>query len=347
MSNKTTISISTDTIIRTILILLAIAFLYVIKDVLALIFVAVVLSAAFDPLIDWLQARKFPRALSIIGVYLIFFLVVGGAIFLLAKPIGQEIKDISRAFPQYYKSINEGLTNLQNFGNSVTETTKNSPVSTTSLTDIAGSISQAGTSIFNALTSIFGGILSFFMVLLITFYLTVEEEGMKRLIQNMTPDRHKPYVAQLIVKIQRRMGYWLRGQLLLSVIVFVMVYIGLLIMNVKYALLLALLAGIFEVVPFLGPWISAIPGIFFAFSQGGLDKAFFVAVLYLVVQQIENNFIVPKVMGKTTGLNPLVVIIAILVGARLGGAIGALLAVPVTLALTVYFETFKEYKNQA
>jgi predicted PurR-regulated permease PerM len=96
----------------------------------------------------------------------------------------------------------------------------------------------------------------------------------------------------------------------------------------------------------LGPWISAIPGVFFAFSQGGLDKAALVAVLYLVVQQIENNFIVPKVMGKTTGLNPLVVIIAILVGARLAGAVGALLAVPVTLAITVYFQTFKEYKKQ-
>lgn len=142
------------------------------------------------------------------------------------------------------------------------------------------------------------------------------------------------------------MGYWLRGQLLLSLIVFVMVYIGLSILNVKYALLLALLAGLFEVVPFLGPWISAIPGVFFAFSQGGIGKAVLVAVVYLVVQQIENNLIVPKVMGKTTGLNPLVVIIAILIGARLAGAIGALLAVPVTLAITVYFESFKEYKNQ-
>ena len=121
-------------------------------------------------------------------------------------------------------------------------------------------------------------------------------------------------------------------------IVFLMVYIGLSALGVEYALILALVAGIFEIVPFLGPWISAIPGVFFAFSQSPA-LAIWVAILYFVVQQIENNLIVPKVMGKTTGLNPLVVILAILMGARIGGIVGALLAVPVAIAIAVYFES--------
>jgi len=117
-------------------------------------------------------------------------------------------------------------------------------------------------------------------------------------------------------------------------------------LGVKYALVLALVAGIFEIVPFLGPWISAIPGVFFAFSQNP-TLAFWVAILYFGVQQIENNLIVPKVMGKTTGLNPLVVILAILMGARLGGIVGALLAVPVALAIAVYFESLMNNKHKA
>jgi len=250
---------------------------------------------------------------------------------------------MSRLFPDYLDKINEGLHNLSTIDGA---TAAGSGVST-SISDLTSSISQAGTSIFNALTSIFGGIISFFVVLLITFYLTVEEEGMKKIVQGLFPEQRRPQVLEVIVKIQHRMGYWLRGQLLLSLIVFVMVYVGLSIIGIKYALLLALLAGLFEIIPFLGPWISAVPGIFFAFSQGGISKALFAGLIYLVVQQIENNFIVPKVMGRTTGLNPLVVIIAILVGTRLGGAVGALLAVPVTLAIAVYIQAFKERKNQA
>lgn len=327
------VSISTDTIVRVILILLVLGFLYLIKDVLALFFVAVILSSAFDPLIDWFQVRKIPRALSIIGVYIIFLGIVGGAIYLLIDPIGSQVKDMSKNFPEYYVKINESIQRLQSI-----ETSNVPEKLSTNIGDITKGLSQAGSSIFNLLTSIFGGMISFFMVLVITFYLTVEEEGMKKFIQSIVPDKHRPYTAKLITDIQHRMGFWLRGQLILSVIVFLMVFIGLSALGVKYALILALLAGIFEIVPFLGPWISAIPGVFFAFSQKPI-LALWVAILYFAVQQIENNLIVPKVMGKSTGLNPLVVILAILIGARVGGIVGALLAVPVAIAIAVYFES--------
>lgn len=336
---KQSISISTDTIVRTILILLIIGFLYLIKDVLALFFVAIILSSAFDPLIDWLQRRKIPRAISIIGVYVVFFAVIGGAIYLLTGPIISQVKDLSRAFPEFYVRINQGINQIKNVDSSLATDTLS-----TSFADLTKSLSQATSGIFKTLTSIFGGVISFFMVLVITFYLTVEEDSMKRFVQSVVPVRHRPYTAQLIAAMQHRMGYWLRGQLILSVIVFAMVYLGLSLLGIKYALVLALVAGIFEIVPFLGPWISAIPAVFFAFAQSP-GKAIAVAIMYFLVQQIENNLIVPKVMGKTTGLNPLVVILALLMGARLGGVVGALLAVPVALAVAVYVETLLDHKK--
>lgn len=329
MSNQG-ISISTETIIRVILILLAVGFLFLVKDVLALFFVAIILASAFDPLIDWFQKFRIPRAASIIGVYIVFFIVIGGAIYLLTGPIVTQVKDLSRAFPEIYTKIQQGL---QVISGSVTKENIS-----TSFLDITKGLTAATSSIFNVATSIFGGIISFFMVLVITFYLTVEEDGMKRFVKSITPLKNQKYISDLIGAMQKRMGYWLRGQLFLSLIVFVMVYIGLTLLQVKYALILAVVAGIFEIIPFLGPWISAIPGIFFAFSQSP-TTAIFVAILYFAVQQIENNLIVPKVMGKTTGLNPLVVILALLMGARLAGVIGALLAVPVALAVSVYIET--------
>jgi len=331
--SKQLISITTGSILRTILILLFLAFMFLIRDVLALLFVAIILSAAFDPLIDWLQRFKIPRALSIIGVYVVVLSFVAWSIYLLSGPLASQVVDISRAFPDFYTRVNKNIGGAIDLNSLFSQDAIRA-----SFTDITKSVGQATTGIFNILSSVFGGMISFFMVLVITFYLTVEEDSVKRFINSITPVNHQPYISQLIVTIQHRMGYWLRGQLFLSLIVATMVYIGLIILGIKYALILALVAGIFEIVPFIGPWIAAIPGVFFAFSYSP-GKALMVAIMYFAVQQLENNLIVPKVMGKSTGLNPIIVLIAIMIGARLNGVLGALLAVPVALSIAVYVES--------
>jgi predicted PurR-regulated permease PerM len=337
---KQYISITTGTILRTIIILLALGFLFLIKDALALLFVSVILAAAFDPLVDQLQKFKIPRFVSIVGIYIVALSFVSWAIYLLSGPLTIQVVDMSKSFPDFYTNINQNLGGSIDLNNIF-----NKEVFNASFSNITKGVGQATSGIFNVLGSVFGGMISFFMVLVITFYLVVEEKSNKHFINSITPVKHQPYVSKLMSDIQQRMGYWLRGQLLLSLIVFVMVYVGLMLLGIKYALILALLAGIFEIVPFIGPWIAAIPGVFFAFAYSP-GKALAVAIMYLLVQQLENNLIVPKVMGKTTGLNPLVVLIAIMIGARLGGIVGALLAVPVTLVIAVYVENLIGQKKK-
>ncbi len=333
MPDLKNISISTGSMIRVIVILLVLGFVYLVKDVLVLLFVAIILSAAFDPMVDWLQTKKIPRALSILGVYIIFIGLVATIIYSLAGPVKDQILDIARDAntAQIYQKVDEGLRNLSAIG-----TADHRPTSS-GLSVVISNLSKASSGIFNFIISLFGGVVSFFIVLVMTFYLVVEEEGMKRFIRSLTPDQHQPYVTQLVKRIQERLAWWLRGQLILSLIVFFLVYLGLTILGVKYALLLALVAGIFEIIPYLGPTLSAIPAVFFAFLQKP-SLAVFTIILYVLIQQAENHLIVPKVMGKVVGLNPLVVILSILIGARLAGALGALLAVPVVTALAVYVE---------
>ena len=141
------------------------------------------------------------------------------------------------------------------------------------------------------------------------------------------------------------MGMWLRGQLFLSFIVGLLVYIGLLILGVKYALVLALIAAILEIIPFIGPTIAAIPAILVGLTDSWI-KALVVVILYFVVQQLENHIIVPKVMQKAVGLNPIVVIIVIMVGAKLGGIVGALIAVPVAAAIGVFVGDIMRDKSE-
>jgi predicted PurR-regulated permease PerM len=188
---------------------------------------------------------------------------------------------------------------------------------------------------------VFGGVASFITVLVIVFYMTVEQNGTKKFIQSIAPIKYQPYLLQLIAKIQNKMGSWLRGQLLLSLIIGITTYIGLSILHVKYAMLLAILAGVFEIIPFIGPILAAIPAVFFAATDSTI-RAFITAGFYVVVQQLENNLLVPKVMQQTVGLNPLVVLIAVLIGARIAGFLGVVLAVPIAAILAIFMRDVLE-----
>ncbi len=332
---KQNTTVSSGTIWRIIFILGLTFLLILVRDVLALFVIAIVLASAFDPWVDWLQKIKIPRGLSISIIFLIFLSIITMVVILLAGPIGKQILDISSSFPQIYEKINETLAKFNTLNGVDPTAFRNS--SGTSLTQLAQSLTTIGSNIFSFVTSVFGGIISFFMVLVLTFYLTIEENGFKKFIRHIFPLDKNEEVNYLVEKMQKRLGLWFRGQMILSLIIFVTVFIGLSLLGVKYALLLAVLAGLLEIVPILGPWISAIVAVFFAWADG-LNKAIYTAILYLVIQQLENNIIVPKVMGRNTGLNPVVVILSILIGGRLAGVIGALLAVPIATVISVYFE---------
>jgi predicted PurR-regulated permease PerM len=167
-----------------------------------------------------------------------------------------------------------------------------------------------------------------------TFYLAVYDNTMKKSTRALFPAQYQPYFMHLVNRMQDKIGLWLRGQLLLSFIIFIMCLLGLSIFGVKYAWVLALFAGIVEIIPYLGPFIGAVPAVFIAFTQSP-ELGVIVLVLYILIQQLENYLIVPLVMKKAVGLNPVVVIIAMMVGSQVAGIPGIILAVPVTTALGV------------
>ena len=151
-------------------------------------------------------------------------------------------------------------------------------------------------------------------------------------------------VKLLIVKIEEKLGAWLQGQLILSLVIGILSYIGLTLLNIPYALPLAMIAGIMEVIPVIGPIISALPAIFLALTISPF-LSIAVAVMYLVIQQLENNLIVPQVMKRAVGLNPLIVILAIAIGSRLLGIAGALLAVPLAVVIQIIAAEIIEEKK--
>ncbi|MFH1412449.1 MAG: AI-2E family transporter [bacterium] len=338
IKRSTTINISTLTIVKIIVVLIVLYFLYLISDIIALLFASLIFASAVDPWIDWMQLKKIPRSIGMLIVYLVLLAIISFVVYLLIPPIAHQTSELSSNFPQYVDKASSAFFNLQNYAsehewmNSVKK----------SIGNLSSNLEIATKGIFATLYSVFGGIFAFFLVLVITFYMVVEENAMKKLVWSITPDKHQSYVIGLINRIQRKIGMWFRGQLFLGLIIFCLTYIGLSILGVKYALVLALIAGIMEVIPYLGPILSAIPAVFLAFTQSP-TLALFVLMLYIVIQIVENNILVPKIMQKAVGLNPIISISVLMIGLEIGGIIGAILAIPVATALSVAVKDLFNY----
>jgi len=343
-SSNTQITLSYNSIFRVVWVLVLLFFVYIIRDALALLFVSIIFAAAVDPWVDWLQIKKIPRAVSVLFIYLVLLAVLSLVIVMMIPPITEQIGQLVSSFPQYYEKISIGINSLKDqASDSATAIGNNSIV--TALQSLTQTLAQTTKSIFVTITGIFGGFMSLLVVLVMTFYLVVEENALKKFVKFVTPYKYRSYTMSLIERMELKIGLWLRGQLVLCLVVGILVYFLLLIFGVKYALLLALIAGILEIIPYLGPWLSAIPAVIVA-SSDSFIKVIIVIAIYLFVQQIENSIIVPRVMHKIVGLNPIIVIMSILIGVKLGGVVGGLLGVPVAAAISVYFsDIMKEKKS--
>jgi len=334
------INITSKTIFKIIIILILIYFFYIIRDILAIFFFSLIFSSALDPSVDWLANKKVPRTIGILFIYLILFAIASLIVYLIIPPLVNEITQLSVNLPFYLDKINYFLNNFSANNQSPINLLDNFK---SSLNSFGSGIESAAKSVYTAITAIFGGVISFVLILVLIFYMVVEENAMKKLIRSIAPVKHQPYIMSLIDRMQQKIGLWLRGQLILIVILFVLAYIGFIILGVNYALILALFVALVQVIPFFGPIVGAIPLLILSYIQSPL-LCLFVTIFYLIVQTIENNILVPKVMQKTVGLNPVVVIFVLLGGYQIAGVIGAILSIPVTTALSVFIKDIFDSK---
>jgi predicted PurR-regulated permease PerM len=324
------IDISYQSIFRVLLVLAGLTFLYFIRDVLALIFVSLFLSAAISPWVKWMHKRSIPKGLSVVIIYLAAFLVIALIVFLIIPPLSQQINQLAGSFPDYLQQIVMGFSEVQQF-NLGSESLDTVQDYASSLQATFASLTEG---IFSTLASVFGGIIFFLATLVLTFYMVTNEDLFIKFLHQVSPKKHAGYIETFIKRVQVKLGQWLRGQLLLMFVIFVLTLVSLMIFGVKFALVLALIAGLLELIPIAGPILASVPAIIIALSQSPIT-AVIVIVIYIVVQQIENNFLVPKVMQRAVGLNPIITILAILIGVKLGGILGAIVAVPVATVINM------------
>ncbi len=334
------LTITTGSWVRGVLIILAAVALFILRDLVLVILVSIVIASAIEPAAVWAKKMSFPRLPTILGVYIITGILFAGLFYFLFLPLLGEISNFIRAFPEYSKALVSD-PNLSNFFGSVTNS-----ISAQSIADHINSfVSTLSTGVFTSATFLFGGVFSFVLIIVLSFYLAVQEDGVGMFLRVVTPWKQEKYILDLWDRSKKKIGLWMQGQILLAAIIAVLVYLGLLLVRVEHPLLLAVAAGMFEIIPLFGPILAAIPAILVAFTGGGMSQALIVAGLFVIVQQFENQLIYPLVVKKVVGVPPMISILALLIGGQLAGFLGIVISVPVA---AVFMELINDLeKNKA
>lgn len=331
MNQRVTFDISSGAILRVAVVLLALWFLWFIRDILLLLLMAVIIASAMEPLVARLQHFRIPRPLSVLAVYAIVIALLSAIGSAIIPALVAELQELASVLPSLYQQF----TRLLGSAGIILGTPEAISELQTGLLNLGEILSTSAGEFFATTRSLFGNLIAMFLVFVVSFYLVVNRNALVSFIRSVTPLDHQAYVIGLVERAQRKISRWAGAQLVLGLIVGIVVYVGLWALGIPYALALALLAGLLELIPVLGPIIAAIPAVLVGFTQSVL-VGFLVLILYVVIQQIENHALVPLIMRKAVGLNPLITILAVLIGAKLAGFLGILLAVPVATIIAVF-----------
>ncbi len=310
------VEISHKTIVFTLVLLAALWLVIQIRDILFLLFIAFILMSALRPVADWLTKLRLPRILAILFIYILLFGVVGASLAGTIPSLVAQSSKLLQVLPALLGRV--------------------SPFWSIDAESMVSQIAPISDNILKVTVGIFSNIITTFTVLVFTFYFLLEYRHTEMVLTDFMGEAAARRVLELIKSIEKRLGAWLRGEIFLMFLIGLLVYIGLSFLRIDFALPLAILAGILEIVPTIGPVISGIPAVLVALATSPF-LALTVVALYFIIQQVENTIVVPWVMKRSVGLPPLVTILALLVGGRLAGLTGAVLAVPMVLVLQAFF----------
>lgn len=317
------IEVSIKTILIGIAAFFLLRFAWDMKDLLFSLFIGyIVMSAAKQP-VEALTKKGVSRGIAVLLVFLSFFLSIGLLIAWIIPPFVSETVLFINHFPRIVESV---------------RTTLPIDIGSLSLTQY---IPSATNNFIAVIRSVFSNAIFFVSTIFFSVYLTLDSNIMTTVFSRFVDKQQLEKIIKIETKIEKRLGQWLLGELFLMTIIGVTTYIGLLLLGVRYALPLGIIAGILEAIPNVGPLIAAIPTFFVGFSQYPL-LGLFTIFMALGIQQFENHIVVPMVMKRVVGLHPILTLIVLVIGGRYAGVLGALFAIPLALVVETIITGIKE-----
>ena len=336
MNGEKILDISWGSILKIALGGLIIYLLFSIRSILILIIFALIISVLFNPAIDFLQRRRIPRVLAAGLIYVLIFGVLGSSIYLVSLSFIPEIRQFSELFSQYFEKIalplkGLGVEAFESFEVFVEASEK--------------WLIGASANIFAALASVFGGLFSAFTVFSLAFFFSLEEKWMEKAIKLLSHKKHEDSALSVWNKSQQKISGWFGARVLCCIFVGLATFLALKLFKIDYAFSLGLFAGITDIIPILGPLFAGAVITILVFLEDWL-KAVFVLGAFILIQQIEGNILNPILSKKFIGLPPVLVLISLIIGAKLWGLLGAILAIPLAGILFEFIRDFLKKKKE-
>ncbi len=326
-----TVTVSPLSMLWVVGIVLALVFVFYIRSILVLLFLAFLLMTALNPGVRLLKRRaNMPRGVGIALAYAGLIISITLFAGLIVPPLAIQLVNISESLnlPLDIPLLQDRIRNLS--------------LSVNEVNQLLNNVGSSVRTFFIAVGSAFNVVFTFFTLLVMSVYMLIDRERLHLRVAWFTDDeKHIEMAKQFVDETERQLGGWVRGQLFLMFTVGVVTYVGLLLLGIPYALPIALLAGLLEIIPNLGPTLASIPAIAVALIYAGPVMALVVIAFYLIVQQIENTVLVPNIMSNAVDVSPLATIVLILIGLEIANVIGALLAVPIYIVLRTAFSLYR------
>ena len=349
MSEKAPISISitTGTVLTFVGAGVLVWLFFYLKELVLVILTAVVLSSAVEPGVQWFMKRGASRIIAVAAIYVLIFGSIFGVAYAFFPPLLKETASFSSELPRYLEAVNIDAILNSPIAESARVVSEGIPTMEEYLSQLQNVFTATSAGAFKALAGIFGGIISLVLIVVLSIYFAIQETGVDDFLRVILPVQHQKYALDLWKRSQVKIGLWMQGQLLLSLLAGVLTYLWLAILGVPYAFLLAIFAAMAELIPVFGTYIAAAPAVAIGFTVGGIPLALAVIGGFVVINQFQSHLVYPLVVKKVVGVPPLLVIIALIAGHQLAGFLGVLLSVPLSAALAEFVSDVQKSKERA
>ncbi len=332
-----TLEISWTGITRLLMACFLVYMTFLARDIVIWFCFALVVSLLVEPAIGALRWLRIPKILSVILVYVSIFGTLGLIIYLTAPIFIFEINQFSQNIPEYFEKINPLLKDLG------IEAAK----SFEEFTDFfLSNLKQSSGSVVRSLATFFGGVYSTVLIFALAFFISLEEKGPEKLLMFLAPKRYEEYIVRLFERSQYKVSRWFGARILACIFVGLASFLMFYFLGTKYAFILALIAGVLNFVPYVGPIITLAISVLFVGVSNSWMVALYVVIITLLIQEIENKALTPMLMKRFMDLPPVLVLIALLVGGTIFGFLGTIFAVPVFGIIYEFTKEFLEKKRE-
>lgn len=335
--------------VRAVLVLLSVFLLWFLRDLALVLLTAIVIASFVESAVPYFGRIGINRVFGIVVLYATSLFALAGVFYLFAPLLITEVYNFSTFISTYIP----GVSFLNYFQDEAFSGAKDIVSSLGNDFSLAAlfSVSKAfvlniSGGFFQTLSIAFGSVFNFILIVLISFYLSIQERGIENFLRLIFPAQHEDYVVDLWERSRRKIALWMKGQMVLGVVVAVLIYLILSLLGIEYALLLAIIAGVMEIIPY-GIWVAMIPAFTFSYLSGGISSALMVAGAYLIIHQFEVFLFAPLIIKKIVGLSPIVIILSALIGFELGGFWGLVLAIPVAVIVMEFLSDIEKNKTLA